>query len=83
MFSVNWQKMALVIGSIGFFLAILLFLAWLFLPSVEYSEAKSRWNAAVEVRQLAQDGFVEAGNRLAQAQQEESKALKELMLIRK
>jgi hypothetical protein len=79
----NWRKFALTIGIIGFLFSLLLLVSWLSLPSVEYSEAKARLEAAQDVRRLAQDGFVEAGSRLADSYEVEAKALRELMLIRK
>jgi hypothetical protein len=79
----NWRKFALTIGTIAFLFSALLFVSWLTMPSVEYSEAKARLEAAQDVRRLAQDGFVEAGSRLADSYEVEAKALRELMLIRK
>jgi hypothetical protein len=90
----NWRKAALAIGSICFLFAALLFLSWLTVPSVEYSEAKNNWNAKREITRMAKRGVKEASerceaeikdafNRVAEAQIEEGVALRELMLIRK
>ena len=79
----NWRKLSITIGIIGFLFSLLLLVSWLYLPSVEYSEAKARLEVAQDVRRMAQDGFVEAGSRLADSYEVEAKALRELMLIRK